>query len=53
MGGGRTVAGLLVGRSGFYEGVKEGVREYSLGVIEVVVFCVFSVDVEFLYGIKV
>ena len=45
------VAGLLVGRSGFYEGVEDGNREYSLGVIEVVVFCEFSMDMEFFYGI--
>ena len=46
-----VVAGLLVGWSGFYEGVEDGVRKYSLGVIKVVVFCKFGVDVEFFYGI--
>ena len=48
-----VVARLLVGRSGFYEGVEDGVRKCSLGVIKVVVFCKFGVDVEFFYGIKV
>ena len=46
------MARLLVGRSGFYEGVEDGVRKYSLGVIKVVVSGKFSVDVEFFYSIK-
>ena len=52
-GGGGVVAGLLVRWLGFYEGVENGARKYSLGVIKVVVFCKFGVDVEFFYGIKV
>ena len=43
----------ITGRSGLYEGVKDGVREYSLRVVEVVVFNEFGVDVEFLHSIKV
>jgi len=50
--GGWAVAGFN-GRSGLYEGVKDGVREYCLRVIEVVVFSKFSVDMEFLYFIEV
>ena len=43
----------MVGRSGLFEGVKDGVREYCLRVAEVVVFSKFSVDVEFLHSIEV
>jgi len=43
----------MIGRSDLYEGVKDGVREYCLGVVEVVVFSKFSVDVEFLHSIEV
>jgi hypothetical protein len=50
---GWAVAGLMVGRLGLYEGVKDGVREYCLRVVEVVVFSKFSVDVEFLHSIEV
>ena len=41
------------GRSGLYEGVKDGVREYCLRVAEVVVFSKFSVDVKSLHNIEV
>ena len=44
---------LLVVRSGLYEGVEDSVREYSLRIVEVVAFCEFSVNVEFLHSIKV
>jgi len=43
----------MVGRLGLYEGVKDGVKEYCLGVTEMVVFSKFSVDMEFLYSIEV
>jgi len=43
----------MVGRSGLYDGVKDGVREYCLRVIEMAVFSKFSVDMEFLYCIEV
>ena len=46
-GWGWAVAGLMVGMSELYEGVKDGIREYCLRVFEVVVFSKFSVDVEF------
>jgi len=43
----------MVGQLGLYDGVKDGVREYCLRVIEMVVFSKFSVDMEFLYCIEV
>jgi len=43
----------MVGWSGLYEGVKDGVREYCLRVIEMISFSKFSVDMELLYCIEV
>ena len=43
----------MVGQSDLYEGFQDGVREYCLRVVEVVVFSKFSVDMEFLYCIEV
>ena len=43
----------MVGRSVcLYEGVVAGIGEYRLRVIEVIVFSGFSVDMEFLYCVK-
>jgi len=43
----------MVSRLGLYEGVKDGVKDYCLRVIEMVHFSKFSVDMEFLYCIEV
>jgi len=43
----------MVGRSGLYEGVKNGVREYCLRVTEMNVSNKVGVDMEFLYFIEV
>jgi len=48
-----AVAGFNGQSVGLYEGVEDGIREYCLRVIEMVVFSKLSVDMEFLCCVKV